>query len=380
MEKRKSSQEAEVAEQPCASASFYGTSTPKKPKNDHVGLIVTACLLIIGISTMSSLGVFQAQRSAETESPVSEAASGDDVFQADLEIRAAGTDREASALPVLTLQQPGTALDEAARRDAVSPSAVQVSADFYERSERSAGVLFTQDGYLLAGCGDLRQAYTITCTRSDGSALPAAFVGFDEQTGLALLKLCGEDFPAARFSSTSGSAADALLWAEDGEALWPVSLHAGAGGTWTVDAGSTALDPGAPLIASDGSVAGLIVSQDGQTRAVPASALPEVLTQILSQNAAAGLWLGFDAAEVPPMLAGYYDYPGTLWVRGIFDERLADAGLYAYDILLTADGESISSWADFNNALAQHLPGECIELTLYRDGKIIKAILPVCGR
>ena len=58
-----------------------------------MGLIVTACLLIIGISTMSSLGVFQSQRSAETESPVSEAASGDDVFQADLEIRATGTDR-----------------------------------------------------------------------------------------------------------------------------------------------------------------------------------------------------------------------------------------------------------------------------------------------
>ena len=57
-----------------------------------------------------------------------------------------------------------------------------------------------------------------------------------------------------------------------------------------------------------------------------------------------------------------------------------DRRSFKLDRDLYADGESISSWADFNNALAQHLPGECIELTLYRDGKIIKAILPVCGR
>ncbi len=370
---------AVTEEQSGTSASFYGTSTPKKPKDEHIGFLVTVCLLVILFCTLGTLGS-PAQPKQQKENLSTD---GDDSGAEEVEpIRSLLVDDADCAAPVLQLTQTENAeRSEEALKGLLSDSTVCVEVDFYERSIHCTGVIFTGNGYVLAGCGDLREACSVVCLLPDGTTQPAAYLGFDAQTGLGLLKLSRDDCRPCSFARPKSTGTEQVYTLD-----WPN----GSGGasemlSGTLQSGKTVrmeASCGAPLMRSDGCVIGILTDpgEQGSGTVVSGDALPKLLERILSGNPAAQLWLGFDVGGIPTLLTGYYDYPGTLWIRSVIDSRLQEAGLYTYDILLTVDGESISTWEDYNEALSRHSPGDEIRLTIYRDGEILPVDMVVRGR
>ena len=376
MAEKQKPETAVIEEQPAASASFYGTSTPKKPKSDHIGLLVTASLVVILLCTLGTLGT-----PSKPQEPTEQLSSeGDIASEEAAPIRMALPDDADQTAPMLRLQrQAGNEKSEEALQKLLQDSTVQVQVDFYERAEEYSGVIFTKNGYILAGCGDLREAYAISCRMRDGTEQPAAYLGYDEQTGLSLLKVCCEELSCAVFGSAAETAAGETVYSlgvSEESDLLPGRLQS-SGKKELTYSGLEEVCCGAPLLNAKGSVIGLVT---GTQKAAASDTLPAVVERILSANPSARLWLGFDVGEIPSLLTGFYDYPGTLWIRALPDARLEQAGLYVFDILLTADDESVNTWEEFNNVLALHQPGDEILLTIYRDGDILPVSIVVRGR
>lgn len=380
MNDSKSSHEYEAAD--CS----YGTSAPKKTKNSHTGWIVAACLFVIAASSLhigtTLLGLrlgHDARRTAwnDTQTEPSDAAATDDSVMV---VPVYGIDPcSTPALALSTGERAGMSAAEC--RAQLSPSLVQLTVLFSDRSVDCTGVLFTSDGYLLAGCGDLREAIEIGVRTDDGGSCRATWIGTDPETGLALLKLLirNHDFQPAVFVSTEEAAVGDRVLTVDANGNWAEGKLSAVGDA-EIKSSSALTQNGAALVDGSGAVIGISLAEsaDGQigTDAVSSDALPAVVERILAANPAAQLWLDGDVAEIPALFIQYYRYPGTLWFRDTY----ISSGPQSHDIILAADGKPVATWEEMNSAVAAHSPGETMELTVYRDGKTFTVLLPVQGR
>lgn len=375
MDNRITSQEPEAFD--CS----YGTSTPKKTKNSYTGWIVAACLFMMAACTVHIAATFLGLRPAQ-------AVTAPDAQQADPALAARippSGGEENGSMPTFMLTDRGSLSQDAGdTRAALSPALVQISVDDPDSSAAYTGVIFTESGYLLTACGSLQEASSITCRTDAGSAFAACYLGADAQTGLTLLKLCADGLTPAVFASAQSAAAGDPVLSVSASGDWVEgTLRAVGAGSLECSAAAVQNGLGAPLVDSSGAVIGLVTSlpeaEQGAT-CIAADAIGGAIDRILADNPAALLFLGLDVGEIPALLVGYYGYPGTLWIRSVADARLAEAGISTCDIILAADGAELSTWAEFNRALAAHRPGEQMELTLYRDGDTFTVSIPVCSR
>ena len=54
--------------------------------------------------------------------------------------------------------------------------------------------------------------------------------------------------------------------------------------------------------------------------------------------------------------------------------------LFQYDVITAVDGVDVSVYAELEQAISAHKPGEHVELTIFRSGKWYKISLPVLTR
>jgi len=154
---------------------------------------------------------------------------------------------------------------------------------------------------------------------------------------------------------------------------------------------------GGPLLNSRGEVIGVNtqietggISTGGNVGigfAVPSNTVEDVVAQILQTGRVEHAYLGIAGHAVTPDLAETYNLPveaGVLVGEVRAASGAAKAGLEAGDtrvvvagetydlggdIIVAADGVSISSIEELRDAIAAHKPGDKIKLRIYRDAK-----------
>ncbi|MFI5368605.1 MAG: trypsin-like peptidase domain-containing protein [Spirochaetia bacterium] len=258
-----------------------------------------------------------------------------------------------------------------------------------------SGILISEEGYIITNNHVVQNAQTITVHFFDGTERIAAVVGTDRITDIAVIKVEGTGKGlAAKFGDS-----DRLKVGE-----WVVAIGSPRGLDWTVTAGivsathranmgaraaagledfiqtDSAINPGnsgGPLLNLRGQVVGmnsLIVSQgqgsEGLGFAIPSNLMKEIADTLRKEGKISRGDLGIAAQDISESMRRAFNLPldtlGIAVTEAIPLGPAAGAGVVQGDVIVSLQGNSVSSVADFNRATARMRPGTEVALGLLR--------------
>jgi serine protease Do len=276
----------------------------------------------------------------------------------------------------------------------------------YETANMGSGVIFEKSGYAFTNYHVVEGAERIQVTLHNGSDFAATIVGTAPAYDLALLKLEGQEFPAAPL----GDSDDLLIgeWAiaigspfgqqlADAQPTVTVGVISATNRDIKQDERSTqvfnnmiqtdaAINPGnsgGPLVNSRGEVIGintLIFSAGtganiGLGFAIPVNRARFVFEEIVKFGRVRDVWLGMTAATITPQLQVALDLPSAsgVLVQGIEEAGPAfKAGLRPGDQVIAIDGVAIESLDQANRVIFGSAVGQSLEMTVNRKDKLLK--------
>ena len=239
-------------------------------------------------------------------------------------------------------------------------------------NRRPIGFLVSADGYVLTSARDLGDTGSVRVMLNDGRSLEARRAGADPLSGLALLKIEGEDFPFLQFAAT-----DLPRVGQWGVALAAPNAsgcvaQAGIVGSDFIAEGARrrnyvrmrpALDnqfEGAPVLAQDGRVIGIgglgapTEMDEAAATLLPAATADRVVSALLRSGRPPVNPFGIAAQDLTPALAARISpdrQQGAAIALVEADSPADRAGLEAGDVIFAVDGAPIAGASELGRAL-----------------------------
>ena len=289
------------------------------------------------------------------------------------------------------------ALTPQAVYQAVNPSVVAVVTYSDYQTASGTGVIVSSDGYVVTNFHVVEGGNTCYVLLYSGLRYEAKLVGYDEESDLAVLKIEEEGLPAAEFGSSDRLTVGDTVYAIGN----PLGLE--LRGTFTdgmvsainrdVDVEGTTMtliqtnaalnsgNSGGPLINAYGQVVGINTIKmvasyadeaavEGLGFAIPSSTVAHIVNSLIATG----------EVEPQPVLGitvmGMVTLPdGNTGVQVIeVTEGLGGdlAGVQAGDVIVSADGESVSTNSDVLRIRRRYTTGEEIPMVIYRDGEYLE--------
>jgi serine protease Do len=258
-------------------------------------------------------------------------------------------------------------------------------------SGTGSGFIIDSRGLVLTNNHVVDGAVTIKVRLDDGRSFDGEVIGRDPLTDVALVRLKGkvDALPALKLGDS------AVMKPGD----WVVAIGNPLGLAQSVSAGiisaldrqigasrydqflqtDAAINPGnsgGPLFNLRGEVIGMntaiIASATGIGFAVPSNLIKAVVPQLEKSGSVTRGWLGVGIQDVSPALGKALGLPareGAL-VTSVNDGSPASkAGLKEEDVVVSIDGERVSSSSTLTRIIALKRPDATVTLSLFRQGK-----------
>ena len=179
----------------------YETGSTRPPKNHGgiIALLLITVIILLGVSTV--MGVLNIRLFAQTQGPTvpsvgdgmafypeAEATTGAATQPAVIPPENSGTRLELNKAPESVANVPqegGLSLQEIYQKNI--GAVVSISCTLTEGSASGTGVIFSDEGYIVTNSHVVEGARHITILLSDGREMPAALVGSDSVSDLAVL-------------------------------------------------------------------------------------------------------------------------------------------------------------------------------------------------
>jgi S1-C subfamily serine protease len=304
-------------------------------------------------------------------------------------------------------------------------SSTSSSGQFQQASQAlGSGFVLDKQGHIVTNFHVIDGATSIEVRFSNDDTLKATLVGSDPSTDVALLKV----------DATAGALTPLVLAdsarVEVGDAVVAIGNPFGLERTVTAgivsalqravkapngysidhviqtDAPINHGNSGGPLLNIRGEVIGITSqietggSGDGNVGigfAVPSNTVKAVINQLLASGKVDHAYLGVSAVEVTPAIAKSFGLPVT---KGLVIQTVSagsgasDAGLKAGskqvviagesfrmggDVIVAADGKNVSTIDELRDVIAEHKPGDKIQLKIY-SGDTAKTVTVTLGR
>lgn len=237
------------------------------------------------------------------------------------------------------------------------------------------GVVLDGNGYIVTNCHVVQNVEQIHVKLSNGREYAARLMGADPVTDLAVVYIEAEDLLAATFGDSSGLQVGDKVCAIGGE------QNAVTNGTVSGFEDKLILTDGSwlfenvcgPLIDQSGQVVGINVVVPGYQGepagvAIPIAAVKEVVDQLICQGYVSGRPnLGINCEPVTELYQHFYDLPAGLYITEIVTE-LAGVSLETGDILLTLDGQPVTTVQELEKALYRFAAGDEVSMEILRNG------------
>ena len=257
-----------------------------------------------------------------------------------------------------------------------------------------SGVIVSKDGYIVTNNHVVEDANAITVRLSDGSEYPAALVGTDAKTDLAVIKIEAEDLQPAVFGHSSellaGQSAVAI-----GNPLGELggTVTAGiisaldreitiGGKTMSLLQTDTAINPGnsgGGLFNLYGELVGIINAKssgseiEGLGFAIPIDTAKAVIGQLIEYGYVRG------RIDTGLTLVDIQDAQTAMMYRvnqlGLYISGSLSGEFRSGDRIVAVGGNEVGSLADFNRQMLKYSVGDTVELSLVRGGQSAKASL-----
>ncbi|MHC4499511.1 MAG: Do family serine endopeptidase [Planctomycetota bacterium] len=259
------------------------------------------------------------------------------------------------------------------------------------KSVQGSGFIVSSDGYILTNNHVVKDAEEIKVALRDGRELDAKFVGSDDETEVAVIKVDGNNLSFLELADS-----DKL---EVGE--WVVAIGNPFGLSHTVTAGivsakgrsgfrlakfedfiqtDAAINPGnsgGPLINLDGKVIGIntaIIGPGGNIGigfAIPVNMAKFSYNQLIEGGKVVRGALGIAINDLDPDLA---EYLGLDTAKGVVVIEVAEgsaaekAGMQRYDVVIEFNGEKVETMNEFRSRVATLKPGTKVKIVVVRKG------------
>ncbi len=256
-----------------------------------------------------------------------------------------------------------------------------------------SGVIFSSDGYIVTNehvIDGLVDESTIEVTTYDGQTHSAKVIGYDTKTDLAVLKIDGNNLPYASFSDSSQlmlgqdviaignplglgiSCSNGIVSALEKE----ISINNVYMTVIQTNAAVNAGNSGGGLFDINGNLVGIVnakksasfteTSVEGMGYAIPANTVTRIIQELIDNGYVKDrATLGVKVATGSP----YYTSEGVLITEVIEGGSAERAGLKANDIVVSLNGQSVSSYADMVKILETLNVGDTVPITITRDGQ-----------
>ena len=392
---------------------YTGPTEPPKNRGALVALLLIFIIFLCGIVTVLGVLNIRLFQKLNREDPSQELAISFTTEETTSETRApeaTGEDREAKpavhAGCTMDLQAAPKGVDTIPEGGGLSlqeiyakniPSVVSISCVGSRSTSSGTGVAISSDGYLVTNYHVISDAKEITVLLTDDRTFTAQSVGYDAVSDLAVLHINAQDLTPARFgNSDSLRVGDTVVAIGDPLGVEFRGTYTNGivsainrdvevnGRTMTLIQTNAALNSGnsgGPLINCYGQVIGINTMKigaftdksgvEGLGFAIPSTTVKEIVEQLLNYGYVPGRpTLGLSAEALSRFYQHFYRLPAGLYVTDVASGGAAwEAGVQAGDILVSIDGESLSSAEDLTRILSAHAVGDTVELQLYRSGR-----------
>ena len=258
---------------------------------------------------------------------------------------------------------------------------------------QGSGFIVSADGVILTNAHVVADAQEVTVKLTDRREFKAKVLGSDKSTDVAVLKIEARNLPTVKLGSTKDLRVGEWVLAIGSPFGFENSVSAGVVSAKSRSLGGeearvpflqtdVAINPGnsgGPLFNSRGEVVGInsqIVSASGGYQglsfAIPVEVANKVRQQIESGGKVQHAKLGVLVQEVNQSFADSFklDKPEGALVANVEEGGpAAKAGLRSGDVILKFKGQPIVSSADLPALVDQSLPGDKVQLEVWRHGK-----------
>ena len=280
----------------------------------------------------------------------------------------------------------------------VSPSVVGVVNYQYSTSfgpvGSGSGIIISDDGYILTNAHVVRAAEAVKVVLYNSDEYEAKVIGADDQTDVAVLKIEATNLTPATLgdsdmvevgdtayalgnpggltlqsSFTNGiiSGLNRVITTED--SIYSMTViqtnaaisHGSSGGALINEFGQVIGITSAGLAASDYENVGF---------AIPTSTAIPIAEDIIANGYVSGrAKLGITGRAIDSITSRYYGVPVGIQITVIDrDGSFYGTAVEVGDIITRFDGKEITDMTDLQTALAEHKPGDVVEVELYRYG------------
>lgn len=260
------------------------------------------------------------------------------------------------------------------------------------QSGLGSGVIVSREGHIITNHHVIQGMDKVMVQLSDGRTEPAALVGSDEQTDIAVLKIDARNIqPLALGDSDqvhvgqmvfaignpfglSETVTTGIVSAKGRRALADSGVE-----LFQTDAAVNQGNSGGPLLNLKGEIVGIntaIYSETGGwlgiSFAVPSNVARRALESLLQQGRIIRGYLGVEMVDLTPDLAqqlGIRETSGALIVRVAPGSPAENAGLQRGDIVRKFNGRAITDILALRSRVAETDVGHKVELTISRGGE-----------
>ena len=268
-----------------------------------------------------------------------------------------------------------------------------------------SGIIISEDGYIVTNNHvvdstssnsyyELSKATSIKIklnsdTYGDDATYDATVVGQDSQTDLAVLKIEKTGLTAAEFADSDQAVVGEFVMAVGSPLGLDTTVTQGIvsavnrevesdGTKYTciqTDAAINSGNSGGALINSDGKVIGINTLKlsgtgvEGIGFAIPINSATDVINQLKDHQKVLRPYIGITGINLDEQTAKRYKLEVGVYIKSIEDFSPAEkAGLKAGDVIVKADGKSITTKDELNEIKNSHQIGDTITLTVNRNG------------
>ena len=390
-------------------ANYYrtGSTNPPKARRGLLTFLLVVVILLVGlvsvlgllnlrlfqqIKTNTNAASFQFIDNSSNETPAVSTDNADDTDTDDsVSLQLQETPQAVENVP----QEGGLSLQEIYSKaiDAV----VSITCTTSGGTSTGSGVVIAENGYIVTNAHVVNDAHSLQILFNDGATYTARIIGADDLTDLAVLQVDITGLTAAEFGdSASLRVGDTVVAIGD-----PLGIELRGtmtngivsainrdivteGRTMTLIQTNAALNSGnsgGPLLNCYGQVIGIntmkmgdhmsFAGVEGLGFAIPSATVKEIVDQLIAQGYVAGRpELGLTMQAVTVFDQMYYRVPQGLYITKVAEGSSADVlGLQAGDILLTFDGQRLTTPEDLQQLLYNYSAGDTVQIALYRYGK-----------
>jgi serine protease DegS len=270
------------------------------------------------------------------------------------------------------------------------------------RNENSlgSGVIVRTDGYILTNHHVIAQAEQIVVALHDGRRAVAQVIGTDPDTDLAVIKINLDKLPVLPFKLSGNEVGDVVLAIGNPfgvgqtvtQGIISATGRSGLGINTYEDFIQTdaAINPGnsgGALIDVAGNLIGVntaIFSQSGGSMgigfAIPATICQQILNSILKDGRVVRGWLGISLMpkQNEDILAP--QEKGVVVLDVFPDGPAAKAGIKRGDIIMSANGEEITSPSHLINYVALQAPNSSVNISVKRGDENLTLAVVIAER